>query len=180
MLRKLLFLLLSVCSTYICVGNPYADDFESVTPDQGLADPVIYCFAQDPQGYIWIGTKGGLTRYDGYRFTTYTHTAGDTTSLSHSRINCLMADGDTIYIGTDRGLNLYDIRTGKIRQLLNTQNYYVILEESYNLFRHRRFGRMAEIWVTNWQPCLFLRFALSCLTRPLVLRAKIRRIIQIT
>lgn len=21
---------------------------------------------------------------------------------------------------------------------------------------------MAEIWVTNWQPCLFLRFALSC------------------
>ena len=125
MLRKLLFLLLSVCSTYICVGNPYADDFESVTPDQGLADPVIYCFAQDPQGYIWIGTKGGLTRYDGYRFTTYTHTAGDTTSLSHSRINCLMADGDTIYIGTDRGLNLYDIRTGKIRQLLNTQNYSV-------------------------------------------------------
>ena len=49
------------------------------------------------------------------------------------------------------------------------QTYYVILEESCNLFRDRRFGRMAEIWVTNWQPCLFLRFAVSRLTRPLVL-----------
>lgn len=36
-----------------------------------------------------------------------------------------------------------------------------ILEESCNLFRDRRFGRMTEIRVTNWQPCLFLRFAVS-------------------
>ncbi len=40
--------------------------------------------------------------------------------------------------------------------------FLVILEEPYNLFKHRRFGGMAEIWVTNWQPCLFLRFATSC------------------
>lgn len=40
----------------------------------------------------------------------------------------------------------------------------VILEESYNLFTHKRFGRMTGNWVTNWQPYLFLRFAVSCLT----------------
>lgn len=39
-----------------------------------------------------------------------------------------------------------------------------ILEESYNLFTHKRFGRMTGNWVTNWQPYLFLRFAVSCLT----------------
>lgn len=41
---------------------------------------------------------------------------------------------------------------------------WVILEESYNLFTHKRFGRMTGNWVTNWQPYLFLRFAVSCLT----------------
>ena len=43
-------------------------------------------------------------------------------------------------------------------------NFFVILEESYNLFTHKRFGRMTGNWVTNWQPYLFLRFAVSCLT----------------
>lgn len=44
------------------------------------------------------------------------------------------------------------------------QDFAVILEESYNLFTHKRFGRMTGNWVTNWQPYLFLRFAVSCLT----------------
>lgn len=44
------------------------------------------------------------------------------------------------------------------------QDFSVILEESYNLFTHKRFGRMTGNWVTNWQPYLFLRFAVSCLT----------------
>ncbi len=56
------------------------------------------------------------------------------------------------------------------------QGYYgdflLNLEEPYNLLKYKRFGRMAENWVMNWQPCLFLRFALSCLTRPLVLVQK--------
>lgn len=126
MLKKISLLILSIVwLSSFCSGSPYADDFESVTPDQGLADPVIYCFAQDSQGYIWIGTKGGLNRYDGYRFTTYTHISNDTLSLSHSRINCLMTDGDTLYIGTDRGINIYNIRSGKFRRLLPTQAYSV-------------------------------------------------------
>lgn len=44
------------------------------------------------------------------------------------------------------------------------QAFCIILEESYNLFTHKRFGRMTGNWVTNWQPYLFLRFAVSCLT----------------
>ncbi len=44
------------------------------------------------------------------------------------------------------------------------QRLFVNLEESYNHLKYSRFGEMAEIWVTNWQPCLFLRFAASCLT----------------
>jgi len=48
------------------------------------------------------------------------------------------------------------------------QRFFVILDDSYNLLTHRRLGRMEEFRVTNWQPCLFLRFALSCLTWSLV------------
>ena len=39
---------------------------------------------------------------------------------------------------------------------------YVILEDFYNLLRHRRFGRKSKNEVMIWQPYLFLRFAVSC------------------
>ena len=42
------------------------------------------------------------------------------------------------------------------------QKFIVILEDFYNLFIYKRFERKVKIEVTNWQPCLFLRFAASC------------------
>lgn len=44
----------------------------------------------------------------------------------------------------------------------NIQDFLVILEDFYNLFIYKRFERKVKIEVTNWQPCLFLRFAASC------------------
>ncbi len=40
--------------------------------------------------------------------------------------------------------------------------FCVILEDFYNLFIYKRFERKVKIEVTNWQLCLFLRFAVSC------------------
>ena len=42
------------------------------------------------------------------------------------------------------------------------QIFFVILEDFYNLFIYKRFEGKDKIEVTNWQPCLFLRFAVSC------------------
>lgn len=42
------------------------------------------------------------------------------------------------------------------------RQFVVILEDFYNLLRHRRFGRKSKNEVMIWQPYLFLRFAVSC------------------
>ena len=42
------------------------------------------------------------------------------------------------------------------------QDISLILEDFYNLFIYKRFEGKDKIEVTNWQPCLFLRFAVSC------------------
>jgi len=41
-------------------------------------------------------------------------------------------------------------------------SFRLILEDFYNLFIYKRFEGKDKIEVTNWQPCLFLRFAVSC------------------
>src|SRR4030095_11186484 len=38
----------------------------------GLPSNVIWAIVQDPQGYLWLGTDGGLVRFDGARFVVVT------------------------------------------------------------------------------------------------------------
>jgi diguanylate cyclase (GGDEF)-like protein len=45
--------------------------FKSYGPDQGLTNVATTCMTQDDQGYLWVGTEGGLFRYDGQRFKNF-------------------------------------------------------------------------------------------------------------
>ena len=42
--------------------------FKSYGPEQGLTNLATTSMTQDDEGYIWVGTEGGLFRYDGQRF----------------------------------------------------------------------------------------------------------------
>ena len=42
-----------------------------------LTDHNVRAICQDKYGYIWIGTRSGLNKFDGYRFTAYRHHQGD-------------------------------------------------------------------------------------------------------
>lgn len=41
------------------------------TTRDGLASNVVNCGLQDHQGYLWLGTNHGLTRFDGHRFVNF-------------------------------------------------------------------------------------------------------------
>jgi len=45
--------------------------FHQYTTDDGLASSETYCIIQDRQGYIWISSDNGVSRFDGYEFHNY-------------------------------------------------------------------------------------------------------------
>lgn len=55
--------------------------FEVLDEQQGLSNHWITDLAYDSSGFAWIGTRGGLNRYDGYRFKVFKHNPGDKYSL---------------------------------------------------------------------------------------------------
>ncbi len=69
----------------------------------GFAAGRIFALAQTVDGYLWLGTTGGLYRFDGVRAVGWRPPAGQ--SLPAGRILALLAASDgSLWIGTEGGL----------------------------------------------------------------------------
>jgi ligand-binding sensor domain-containing protein/signal transduction histidine kinase len=70
--------------------------------DEGLPDNLVQSIAQTSDGYLWVGTRSGLARFDGVEFTSYD--SKNTPALKNSSITALCADRyGVLWIGTDGG-----------------------------------------------------------------------------
>ena len=66
----------------------------------GLPQTQVRAIHQDATGFLWVGTYGGLGRYDGRAFTAFTTAEG----LTSNNISAISSTRDgTIWAGTTRG-----------------------------------------------------------------------------
>ena len=79
----------------------------------GLPENTVQAFAQTPDRYLWIGTSGGLVRFDGASFVVYDR--DNTPAIRDNSIFCLTASRDgSLWAGTD-GAGLVRFKGGKFR-----------------------------------------------------------------
>lgn len=81
--------------------------FSYLTIDDGLSSNTVRALLQDRHGFIWLGTSRGLNRYDGHRIVQLHQTR----ALS---VTAMAECGDTLWVGTDNGLFLYDQQTDSL------------------------------------------------------------------
>src|SRR5580693_9471658 len=68
----------------------------------GLPEQTVQAFAQTPDHYLWIGTTGGLLRFDGARLTVFD--VENTPELKTNSVFSLMVSRDaSLWIGTEGG-----------------------------------------------------------------------------
>jgi len=73
------------------------------TTEHGLPQNSVTAIVQSPDGYLWVGTFGGLARFDGSRFTLIER--HDSTGRHIDRVLSLALDADgSLWIGTESGL----------------------------------------------------------------------------
>jgi len=84
--------------------------FHRLSMQNGLPQTSATAIAQDGNGFIWVGTQGGLARWDGYRFRNYLPVQNDEHSLPDNYIMSLYTDPrGRIWVGTNGGgLAQYD------------------------------------------------------------------------
>src|SRR5690554_1707518 len=64
--------------------------FQLASAVNSLSQSSVLCMTQDSVGFLWIGTKDGLNRFDGYEFVTYKYDRDNINSLSSNEISCLV------------------------------------------------------------------------------------------
>lgn len=105
----------------------------------GLPEQVVQAFAQTADRYLWIGTTGGLVRFDGERFQTFNRE--NTSAFTENNVFCLTVSHEHIlWIGMEGG--------GLIRYHDGTFHRFSIEDGLTNGFvRAVREDRQGRIWV---------------------------------
>ena len=113
--REFLVACCLVFFSYLLVAEP-SIRFIHMGAREGLVHLGVSALVQDKTGFIWVGTQGGLQRWDGKSFTLYENEPFNTKTIPHNQIQTLFldTDGETLWIGTYGGLAKLDTKTGFI------------------------------------------------------------------
>jgi len=124
LLQKATIFLVLLIGPCLCFAQQQSLQFEHFGTREGLSQININCIIQDSRGFMWIGSRNGLNRYDGYTFITYRYDARNDSSLSNNMITDLAEDHEgNIWIATQSGLNKYVRKTGSfIRYMHDPRN----------------------------------------------------------
>lgn len=132
-------------SSFIYVWPQPHTEFLHIGTENGLSNNSVTSIIQDSLGFIWIGTKYGLNRYDGTNFKQYTQ---DQHGIPTNDISILKIDRkNRLWVGTySDGLFLYDYFNDRFRQIL----FNNVTPSSNNIEIHSLFeDKQGWIWIAT-------------------------------
>jgi signal transduction histidine kinase/ligand-binding sensor domain-containing protein/DNA-binding response OmpR family regulator len=144
---KIKKLIIAIAVIFYSINSFSASDiyFSKIGVEQGLSQLSVMSIYQDELGTIWFATREGLNRYNGNGMEVFRPILNDSNSLSESLILKVCGDKNGhVYIHTQNGVNVYDLRTETMRVIQRKQtgaiNYGISnlwIAESNSLYFYR-------------------------------------------
>ena len=115
----------TLCALGLALAAPQRADatvrdfyFKRLGTEQGLAQNTVTALDEDDQGFVWVGTQGGLHRFDGERFRAWRHDPNDRSSLPDSFVTAIEVEaGRAVWVGTySQYVVRLDLRTGDFQR----------------------------------------------------------------
>lgn len=90
--------------------------FERISVNEGLSQSDVKSIAQDNFGFLWVGTRDGLNKYDGFEFSRYGREENDSSTLFFNQILDIQVDLiGNIWIGSTGGISIYNYQKDKFQ-----------------------------------------------------------------
>ncbi len=104
-------ILLTILMSCIAVCQALATDiitgrlfFKHIDGSSGLSENHVKAITKDRHGFVWIGTRNGLNRYDGCNIKTYDVDDLDKHFGNHNVSALYEANDGKLWVGTDKGV----------------------------------------------------------------------------
>lgn len=124
-------LLILGCLFFLITGTRAQDiNFKHLTTNDGLTNNVVLSIYQDERGFLWFGTRNGVSLYNGYEFVNYRFQKNTSNSLIYNNIPQITGNGKgEIYFMTSKGISMFNI----------SKNDFSILVQGYTkaMFFHK-------------------------------------------
>jgi len=135
-MNKFLGLISALLVSFSAFTQQY--NFINYSIEEGLAQSQIRAISQDDDGYLWIGTLGGLSKFDGINFENFSTNEG----LLHNQINAIYCDRKgRVWIGAQGAVSVYNgggFINYTFKESLNQQSVLSIIED-----------KTGKIWFTT-------------------------------
>ena len=114
-----------------------------ISIEDGLASHEVFCGLQDKAGFLWLGTRNGLNRYDGKNCLLFTHRQNNL--RDNKVVQLAKDDADNILI--EYGSNGFQLTTNDKVDVMNT-----VTQEVKTLsaaFPNMPFKEQDVYWISN-------------------------------
>ena len=101
---RIYFTFIFLCFSLSINGQELNPGFRSYFIEDGLSQSTVYAIHKDKTGFVWLGTRDGLNRFDGQQFKHFYPDVNNPNALSNRTIRAISETPDGIlWIGTDGG-----------------------------------------------------------------------------
>lgn len=98
--------------------NPSELEFDWIAQSEEFASISVTSIDQDQFGFIWVATRDGLYRYDGYEFREYRFS---NSTAEENYIDALFIDSmGEVWVGTRRALRRYNLAQDRFDVMIET------------------------------------------------------------
>jgi ligand-binding sensor domain-containing protein/DNA-binding CsgD family transcriptional regulator len=102
----------------VAAGQHSPIAFDHLTAEDGLSHSTVYALLEDEGGLIWIGTRYGLNRFDGYECKVFLPEKSGNGSIFGPSVYALLEDSQgKIWVGhREAGISVLDKQTGRFER----------------------------------------------------------------
>ena len=126
-MKRYLTILIIAAFSMLAKADGFTLNSRHVTTADGLAGNIINALVQDDEGFVWMATNNGLSRYDGFTAVNYTSLASDGDHRLEARVGRIFSDRQRglLWLNTATFQNAcYDLRQGRFIDWTGTGDQY--------------------------------------------------------
>ena len=132
-------------------NDPVGLSVQALTVAGGLPQGYVSGIVQDKQGFIWMGTKGGLVCYDGYQIKVFKNDPANSRTIASNLIQSLYLDRENnlwiIYL--NHSADIFDPVTRHVKHILPDSGLGWLLAGTHLLHFNLLEDRRHRYWVVS-------------------------------